>query len=319
MNTNEEREPLRSKEQKSVTSPQVTTVYKRRWYILGIFCYSAIIQATIWNTWGPIAESTKILFGWTDSNIALVTNLSNVSFCVMVIPASMFMDKKGLRFSLIVCSIMLIVATGLRCITSESMPLLYLSYSCALIFGMAAIVPFAGPSLVSAVWFPPDQRTTATALASTFNYLGFALSFLLGPLIVTNPEYAIHEKNKTCTFAENTISTATDSKLGNQDDATEVKFELTSPISEILETKYVVNIDSLKSGTKGLVFVYLGMSSLLFILAVVYFPPKPPRPLSYTAFIERPHYRKAAVQLMKNRNLWLVVIAGGLPLGISLV
>ena len=169
MNANEEREPLRSKEQKSVTSIQVTTVYKRRWYILGIFCYSAIIQATIWNTWGPIAESTKILFGWTDSNIALVTNLSNVSFCVMVIPASMFMDKKGLRFSLIVCSIMLIVATGLRCITSESIPLLYLSYSCALIFGIAAIVPFAGPSLVSAVWFPPDQRTTATALASTFN------------------------------------------------------------------------------------------------------------------------------------------------------
>ena len=117
---------------------------------------------------------------------------------------------------------------------------------------------------------------------------------MLGPLIVTNPEYAIHEKNQTCTFAENTTSTATDSKLGNQDDATEVKFELTSPISEILETKYVVNIDSLKSGTKGLVFVYLGMSSLLFILAVVYFPPKPPRPPSYTASIERPHYRKAA-------------------------
>lgn len=61
------------------------------------------------------------------------------------------------------------------------------------------------------------------------------------------------------------------------------------------------------------------MASLLFILAVVYFPPKPPRPPSYTASIERPHYRKAVVQLVKNRNLWLVVIAGGLPLGISLV
>ena len=44
----------------------------------------------------------------------------------------------------------------------------------------------AGPPLVSAVWFPPHQRTTSTAYLSATAYLGIAVSFLIGPLIVTD-------------------------------------------------------------------------------------------------------------------------------------
>lgn len=44
----------------------------------------------------------------------------------------------------------------------------------------------AGPFL-STTWFAPDQRATATALASLFSYLGGAASFLVGPLAVPAP------------------------------------------------------------------------------------------------------------------------------------
>lgn len=44
----------------------------------------------------------------------------------------------------------------------------------------------AGPYL-STTWFAPDQRATATAVASLFSYLGGAASFLVGPLIVPAP------------------------------------------------------------------------------------------------------------------------------------
>ena len=36
------------------------------------------------------------------------------------------------------------------------------------------------PPAVSAEWFPPEQRTTATAIATLFNTMGLAVSFLLG-------------------------------------------------------------------------------------------------------------------------------------------
>lgn len=44
----------------------------------------------------------------------------------------------------------------------------------------------AGP-LLSTTWFAPDQRATATAIASLIGYLGSAGAFLIGPLVVPAP------------------------------------------------------------------------------------------------------------------------------------
>lgn len=44
----------------------------------------------------------------------------------------------------------------------------------------------AGPFL-STTWFAPDQRATATAVATLFSYLGGAMAFLVGPLVVPAP------------------------------------------------------------------------------------------------------------------------------------
>lgn len=49
----------------------------------------------------------------------------------------------------------------------------------------------AGPVL-SATWFPPHQRTTATSIQATSNYFGVALSFVLGPQMISNHNMAHH-------------------------------------------------------------------------------------------------------------------------------
>lgn len=65
---------------------------------------------------------------------------------------------------------------------------------CAILNGIAGIIVFSAPSALSAAWFPPNERTTATAVAIAFNNLGNAFSFLLGPAIVPDPS---HKKNAT--------------------------------------------------------------------------------------------------------------------------
>ena len=54
-------------------------------------------------------------------------------------------------------------------------------------FFIALAGPFLvqGPSLLSVTWFPPHQRTTATAIASTSLGFGIALSFIVGPLMLS--------------------------------------------------------------------------------------------------------------------------------------
>jgi len=53
--------------------------------------------------------------------------------------------------------------------------------------GIAGIVICSVPTAVSSLWFPPNERTTATALSTTFNILGNAGGFLLGPMLVREP------------------------------------------------------------------------------------------------------------------------------------
>uniref|UniRef100_A0A8D0LBB5 Solute carrier family 49 member 4 n=1 Tax=Sphenodon punctatus TaxID=8508 RepID=A0A8D0LBB5_SPHPU len=62
-----------------------------------------------------------------------------------------------------------------------------------LIHGGQLLNGLAGPTVMNAApflsttWFSPDERATATAIASLLNYLGGACAFLVGPLVVPAP------------------------------------------------------------------------------------------------------------------------------------
>merc|ERR1711892_630559 len=49
--------------------------YPRRWYILAIYSLNASLQACIFNTYGPIAQSAKLAFCWSDAVVAWMGNM----------------------------------------------------------------------------------------------------------------------------------------------------------------------------------------------------------------------------------------------------
>ena len=49
---------------------------------------------------------------------------------------------------------------------------------------ITAPIPLSGGVLLSATWFPSNQRTTSTALLMAGSFTGSALSFIIGPLFV---------------------------------------------------------------------------------------------------------------------------------------
>lgn len=67
-----------------------------------------------------------------------------------------------------------------------------------LIHGGQLLNGLAGPTVMNAApflsttWFSPDERATATAIASLLNYLGAAGAFLVGPLVVPSPNTTSH-------------------------------------------------------------------------------------------------------------------------------
>lgn len=75
----------------------------------------------------------------------------------------------------------------------------FISILCSrLIHGGQLLNGLAGPTVMNAApflsttWFSPDERATATAIASLLNYLGCAGAFLVGPLVVPSPNGTSH-------------------------------------------------------------------------------------------------------------------------------
>lgn len=70
-------------------------VYKRRWYVLLLFSLFAFTQGGLWNTWGPIADSSEDAFSLKDADIALFANWGPISYIVGAFASAWMVDKKG--------------------------------------------------------------------------------------------------------------------------------------------------------------------------------------------------------------------------------
>jgi len=79
-----------------------THVYKRRWYILLVFSLVAILQDTVWNTWGPIDHTAIFLYGWSPDLVALLANYGSILYIVAFIPA-VYILNWSLRGAMIMC------------------------------------------------------------------------------------------------------------------------------------------------------------------------------------------------------------------------
>merc|ERR1719300_2119167 len=155
-----DRTPLLASSSSASASVPSIKVYKRRWYILFIFSLVAILQDTIWNTWGPIDHTAIFLYGWSHDLIALFANYGSILYIVAFIPA-VFILERSVRVAMLFCSGFMALGTILRCGFLQDP---YISQSvftvschiCSILNGISNIVVGSAPLAISAVWFPPE-------------------------------------------------------------------------------------------------------------------------------------------------------------------
>ncbi|XP_064420002.1 solute carrier family 49 member 4 [Latimeria chalumnae] len=162
-------------------------VYGRRWLVLAVFSLLGFMQGLVWNTWGPIQNSVKQAYGFTGLDIALLVFWGPIGF----LPCFFFMwlmDKKGLRVIMLITAFLMTLGAGLRCFPVANLSIKkWLIHAGQLLNGVAGPTVLNAPPFLSTTWFAPDQRATATAVASLVGYFGAACAFLVGPLVVPAP------------------------------------------------------------------------------------------------------------------------------------
>ncbi|XP_067686586.1 solute carrier family 49 member 4 homolog [Haliotis asinina] len=265
--------------------------YKRRWYVLVVFSYAALLQAAVWNCFGPVAQSAEAVFGWSDAEIGMLNNWGNIVYIVFMVPVAWLMDVKGLRVSMLLCAVLMVLATSLRCITSEPVPATWLINIGAILNGVAGTVTFAGPTLLSATWFPPRQRATATAVSTVLGYTGISGGFIIGPLLVPQPDRVMNMSHI---------------QPLNWSGTTDQTPNVTSAIDVTAE----------RDGLMLLMYVECAACVLLLLLVVVYFPAKPPSAPSLTASMERTSYLQGLKGLFTHKRFLLILMAYGVPTGV---
>merc|ERR1739838_665760 len=267
----------------AMDGPQVG-LSRVRFYILLLFSLFTMEQCANWNTFGPIAASAKIVFCWSNVTVANLTSIGLYGFILCVVPST-YLLYRSLRWSVIVGSCMTMLGAVLRCI-----PLVYpsislsnytiLCYISACCISTAGPIAMSAPLLITACWFPPRERNTATSVGQLFNVLGVGVSFILGLVIVTEASEA---SGTVCDTANATLTFADLEPKDTRDD--------------IMTLNYV----------------HAAVDIFLAVLIVLYFPSKPSLPPSVSSAEERLDFVGGFKILARSSDAWLVLATYAFP------
>ena len=203
--------PLYTPSEKFATS-------RTRWYCLAVVTGVSALQGAIWSNFGPIGEAVKPLYGWHDSQIALLANWGPIMYLVGVGPSSWLLDAKdGLWWSCVLAAVLVLAGSILRCVHVAGDPIgSALMHTAQALNGLAGPVAMSAGPVMSAVWFAPSERTTSTAVVGVSNYGGTALAFVLGPLLVpATPTLRVAGRLRTYMLGEMALSVALVGPVGS--------------------------------------------------------------------------------------------------------
>jgi hypothetical protein len=66
-----------------------------RWYILTLFCLWALTNLAFWNTWGPVAQSAMLVFGWKQLDVVMPVIVGTLASVLTQIFYSWLLDVAG--------------------------------------------------------------------------------------------------------------------------------------------------------------------------------------------------------------------------------
>ncbi|XP_047096660.1 feline leukemia virus subgroup C receptor-related protein 2 [Schistocerca piceifrons] len=164
-------------------APPACRLYARRWLMLAIFVLCSLSNSIQWIQYSVITNIVTEYYRVDSNAVNWTAMLYEVLYIPLIFPASWILEKTGLR----VCLLAGILGTALGSwvkVFSVGRHLFWVGFAGQSIVGGSQIFILSLPARIGAVWFGPDEVSTAVSIGVFGNQLGVALGFLLPPLIV---------------------------------------------------------------------------------------------------------------------------------------
>ena len=130
-----------------------TATYKRRWYILALWCAVGFTNFEIWNTWGPIQDTAKFVFDWNTAQISWLVNMGLITL-ILLPPFFVYIIRHfGLRPAMVITVLTIAVGSAMRLIRSDK-PMLtkFIIDTGQFLNGIGGVVPMAASTMLSLKW-----------------------------------------------------------------------------------------------------------------------------------------------------------------------
>ncbi len=154
-----------------------------RWVVLLSAVPVLAVTQIFWLTFSAISPEAVEYYHTSSLSIAFLSMSYMIVYIIMMIPASLLADKKGVRASFVLGAVITAVFGVVRGFCGSSFILVVLAQ-----MGLAVAQPFLLNPItkLAAVWFPVDERATASGIASIAGYLGIIVAMVATPSLYRN-------------------------------------------------------------------------------------------------------------------------------------
>ncbi|XP_053662494.1 feline leukemia virus subgroup C receptor-related protein 2 [Anopheles marshallii] len=160
-------------------------MYKRRWIVLTIFVMYSASNALQWIQYSIIANIVQRYYNITSTWVDWTSMIFMILYIPLIFPASWILDKLGLRIAAISGVLGTCLGAWVKCF-SVSPDLFWVGFVGQSIVAASQVFILSLPAKVAAVWFGPDQVSSACSIGVFGNQLGIAVGFLVPPMLVEN-------------------------------------------------------------------------------------------------------------------------------------
>ncbi|XP_059089607.1 heme transporter FLVCR2-like isoform X2 [Tigriopus californicus] len=160
-------------------------VYPLRWVILAMFVLYSTCNAFQWTQLVIITNILEKYYQVSTLAVSWTSIIYMVTYIPLIFPASWFLQKKGLRWSVILGSLGTCLGSWIKVFATgrDQFVILFTGHS---IVAISQIFILGIPAQLAATWFPSNQVSSACAIGVFGNQLGVALGFVLPVLLVKN-------------------------------------------------------------------------------------------------------------------------------------
>ncbi|XP_060070057.1 solute carrier family 49 member 4 homolog [Ylistrum balloti] len=262
--------------------------YARRWWVLMYVSLVMVFIVLSWNTWGPISQSVEYGFGWDNSIIADILTVGRIGAFCSIIPLSYLADMKGIRYAMITSTTMVLAGYGFRCAINQSTST-WPALLGQIFVGSGMGIAYSGPVAMSAAWFPPKERATATSITVMCTYFGYGMAYIIHPLLVSTP-----------VFGED-VSSYWNTNQTERINYTDHNLSTAATLTNGSSGKIVLNKDKIQEETMTMTYIETVIAAVLVVVGVTLLPNVPPSPPSYSANAVKMGYTRVFLHVKRKK------------------